>query len=62
MNERVHKKQFVNHVAYVAPSRLCISTKMMLVLSDTAGSCSMLPREKEGVVDPKLKVRNLPLM
>lgn len=23
---------------------------------DTVGSCSMLPREKQGVVDPKLKV------
>jgi hypothetical protein len=26
------------------------------VLSDTVGSCSMLPREKQGVVDPNLKV------
>jgi len=25
--------------------------------SDTVGSCSMLPREHQGVVDPKLKVR-----
>ena len=29
------------------------------VITDTAGTCSMLPREKAGVVDTQLKVINL---
>ena len=36
----------------------CGALKLWL---DTVGSCSMLPREKRGVVDPKLKVSRLKL-
>lgn len=31
----------------------------LLILIDAVGSCSMLPRDKQGVVDPKLKVCNI---
>jgi hypothetical protein len=27
--------------------------------TDTSGTCSMLPRDKGGVVDPRLKVNNI---
>ena len=37
-------------------SYIAVDTKETLHYLDTIGSCSMVPREKKGVVDPQLRV------
>ena len=46
-----------DNISYVF-SHLC-SCVVLMCLSDTAGACSMLPKERGGVVDTNLKVLDI---
>ena len=49
-------KEFTNSIARTSCAYNLELLLLMALPEDTAGTCSMLPRDKGGVVDPRLKV------
>ncbi|TFY78704.1 hypothetical protein EWM64_g5306 [Hericium alpestre] len=49
-------KKYSGTASRAIPAFPSNSVSLLTSRTDTAGSCSMLPRELDGVVDPKLKV------